>query len=96
VLAPHADAAAEPPRTTSLDQENASAVNGVAKPEFTAATPGAEDERGNETAMSDQPHSPLAGLGVEKAIPSSLGVARHQSQAHKIVARESGRSSDFD
>src|ERR1700687_5841753 len=63
-----ASTAAEPPRTTSLDQENASAVSGAAKPEFTAATPGAEDERGNETAMSDQPHSPLAGLGVEKAI----------------------------
>jgi hypothetical protein len=63
-----ASAAAQPPRTTSLDQENASAVSGAAKSEFTAATPGAEDERGNETAMSDQPHSPLAGLGVEKAI----------------------------
>jgi len=61
-----ASTAAEPPRTTSLDQENA--VSGAAKPEFTAATPGAEGERGNETAMSDQPHSPLAGLGVEKAI----------------------------
>jgi len=63
-----ASAAAEPPRTTSLDQENASAVSCAARPEFTAATPGAEDERGNKTAMSDQPHSPLAGLGVEKAI----------------------------
>ena len=63
-----ASTAAEPPRTTSPDQENASAVNGAAKPEFTATTPGAEGERGNETAMSDQPHSPLAGLGVEKAI----------------------------
>jgi hypothetical protein len=63
-----ASTATEPPRTASPDQENASAVNGAAKPEFTAATSGAEGERGNELAMSDQPHSPLAGLGVEKAI----------------------------
>ena len=63
-----ASTAAEPPRTTSLDQENASTVSGAAKPEFTAATPGAEGERGNETAMSDQPHSPLAGLSLDTAI----------------------------
>jgi hypothetical protein len=63
-----ASTAAEPPRTTSPDQENASAVSDAAEPEFTATTPGAEGEQGNETAMSDQPHSPLAGLGVEKAI----------------------------
>jgi hypothetical protein len=43
-------------------------VSGAAKPEFTAATPGAEGERGNETAMSDQPHSPLAGLSLDTAI----------------------------
>src|SRR6202165_1965597 len=63
-----ASTAAEPPRTTSPDQENASAVNGAAKPEFTATTPGAEGERGNETAIWAQPHSPLAGLDLEKAI----------------------------
>ena len=63
-----ASTAAEPPRTTSPDQENASAVSDAAEPEFTATTPGAEGERGNETAMSDQPHSPLAGLDLEKAI----------------------------
>jgi hypothetical protein len=34
----------------------------------TAATPAAEGERENETATSDRPHSPLAGLGVERAI----------------------------
>jgi len=62
-----ASTVAEPSRTTSVDQENASAVSGPAKPEFTAATPGAEGERGNETTASDQPHSPLAGLGVERA-----------------------------
>src|SRR3984893_1047732 len=63
-----ASTAAEPPRTTSPDQENASAVSDAAEPEFTATTPGAEGERANETAMSDQPHSPLAGLDLEKAI----------------------------
>jgi hypothetical protein len=63
-----ASTVAEPARTTSVDQENASAVGGPAKHEFTAATPGAEGERGNETMTSDQPHSPLAGLGVERPI----------------------------
>jgi hypothetical protein len=63
-----ASTVAEPSRSTSVDQENAGAVGGLAKPEFAAATPGAEGERGNETTPSDRPHSPLAGLGVERAI----------------------------
>jgi len=63
-----ASTVAEPSRTTSGDQDNASVVSDPAKPEFTAATPGAEGERGNEMATSDQPHSPLAGLGLESAI----------------------------
>jgi len=54
--------------STLVDQDNASVVSGPAKPEFTAATPEANGERGNETATSDQPHSPLAGLGLESAI----------------------------
>jgi hypothetical protein len=64
----HAFTVAEPSRTTSVDQDNANVVSDPGKPEFSSATSGAEGERGNETAASDQPHSLLAGLGLERAI----------------------------
>ena len=58
----------EESQSTSVDLKIPCEDIPPAMPGFSATAPRAVDEGGNETMMTDQPDSPLAGLSLDRAI----------------------------
>jgi hypothetical protein len=60
----------------------------TAEPANAEVEPG-QAEREHQAPISNQPHSPLAGVDLETAIQPPLGLAGYQSEANEVNARRS-------